>query len=89
MLESFLSRSVPDDDPAWALAVRATREAATRGAPFRPSHEDKATLYAWLAWQEPPGRQLHDAVKFRILASEFDAGRAFAEWFRRLVAVSD
>ena len=67
MLEDFLIGLIPDDSKdVFELARRCTKEAATNGAPFKPSHQTKAEVHTWLAWQDEPGKQLHQAVEHGI-----------------------
>ena len=68
-------------------AREATHQAKALGAPFRDTHREKAELHAWLAWQDPPGRQLHDAVRARELPPAPPVTDAFVAWFRRLFDV--
>lgn len=45
-----------------AYAGQVVTEASALGAPYRQTHRDKAELHTWLAWQDPPGLQVHLAV---------------------------
>ena len=65
----------------------ATHQARVLGAPFREAHREKAELHAWLAWQDPPGRQLHDAVRARALPPAPPVTDTFVAWFRQLFEV--
>ncbi|MFM6606081.1 MAG: DUF3226 domain-containing protein, partial [Dolichospermum sp.] len=68
MLETFLSYMIQDEsEPLWQYTEKVVTEAKNKGAKFKDSYIDKARIHSWLAWQESPGRQLHDAVKFKIL----------------------
>jgi len=51
-------------------------------------HLDTSPLHTWLAWQKPPGLQLHDAVKQRLLDPTADASKPFVTWFCDLFEVS-
>jgi hypothetical protein len=63
MLETFLSYLIRDDClDIWNLAKTSAAAAQESGAAFSDSHKIKAEIYTWLAWQDPPGRQLHQAV---------------------------
>jgi hypothetical protein len=87
MLETLLL-ALRGDDPVLHDHVRdATHQAHVLGAPFRDAHREKAELHAWLAWQDPPGRQLHDAVRARKLPPAPPVTAAFVGWFRRLFEV--
>ncbi|WP_375493755.1 DUF3226 domain-containing protein [uncultured Nostoc sp.] len=41
-------------------------------------------MYTWLAWQEEPGRQLHQAIKYGILNPEHPKAQTFVTWFKTL-----
>ncbi len=63
MLETFLTYMIPDEnEPIWNYAKTVVMEAKNLSAPFIENHTDKANIHTWLAWQNPPGRQLHNAV---------------------------
>ena len=88
MLETFLAQLVRAEHlPLWEHADRATSEAAKIGAPYNGLHRDKARLHAWLAWQDPPGRQLHDALIRHILDPRSPYAAPFVAWFRALYAL--
>jgi hypothetical protein len=88
MLETFLGYLLPADGNAlWEFATSTTEAAKAKGAPFTESHREKAKIYSWLAWQEPPGRQLHQAIKERILDPKHPEAQKFVNWFRQLYQV--
>lgn len=88
MMETFLLALRPNDNaPLFAHAERAAQDARAHGAPFAANHEDKALLHTWLAWQDPPGRQLHDAIKQRMLDPGSPYAASFVAWFRALYEV--
>ncbi len=85
MLETFLSYLVPDvSEFLWQYAQEVTQVAKQKGAAFIDEHFDKANIYTWLAWQCPPGRQLHNAVMEKILDSTHPKAQAFVNWFKQL-----
>ena len=85
MLEDFLIQLIPDDARhLYGLAENCVDEAARSGASFKHVHRSKARLHTWLAWQDEPGRQLHEAVRYRVLDPEKPESRPFVDWFRRL-----
>ncbi len=85
MMETFLTYLVPDaSSPVLQYAGSARDEARTLGAPYKNVHADKARIYTWLAWQDPPGRQLHNAVIERLLDPRSPHAAAFVKWFRTL-----
>ena len=88
MLEDFLIRLIPDElGPLYGLAQNCVAEAARNGASFKDVHKTKAEIHTWLAWQDEPGPQLHEAVKHRVLDPKKPESRAFVDWFRCLFGV--
>ena len=88
MLEDLLVRLIPEDSNAlYQRARNCVAEARRDHAPFRDIHERKAEVYTWLAWQDPPGLRLHEAVKHRVLDPTRPESRPFVEWFRSLFRV--
>lgn len=88
MLETFLAYLLPDQtEELWEFAKSSTNEAKKKGAKFSEVHSDKAEIYTWLAWQKPPGRQLHDAITQRILNPTHPRSKTFMKWFRDLYQV--
>lgn len=88
MLENFLQDLIAAHDPLIDLAKRATAEAQLLGAKFRPIDSPKATLHAWLAWQDEPGRPYGVAIRAKFFQPHLPAGTAFANWFRNLYGIS-
>jgi uncharacterized protein DUF3226 len=87
MLETLLLALRVGDQALHDHARNATSQARALGAPFRDNHREKAELHAWLAWQDPPGRQLHDAVRARHLLPAPPLIDPFVGWFRQLFEV--
>ena len=88
MLEDLLVRLIPSDSKAlYTLARKCVAEASDENAPFKDVHERKAQVYTWLAWQDPPGLRLHEAVKHGVLDPTRPESRPFVNWFRRLFHV--
>ena len=85
MLETFLIYMIPTDSATlWQFAQAVTQEAKSQGAVFTDSHLDKANIYTWLAWQNPPGRQLHQAIMEHILHPNHPNAQKFVIWFKTL-----
>jgi hypothetical protein len=85
MLETFLAYLVPDEsEPLWQYAQEVVAAAKAQGAKFINSHIDKAYIYSWLAWQNPPGRQLHNAIEEKILDPQHPKAQVFVNWFKGL-----
>jgi len=88
MMETFLGRLVPETgQDLFDFAEESCAAASRKGARFRPVHKDKAKLHTWLAWQDPPGRQLHEAVKHHVLSHTSHEAQRFVEWFRKLYSL--
>ena len=88
MLEDLLVQLVPgESESLFALARRCVREAADIGAPFKPAQLTKARVHTWLAWQDEPGKSLHQAVHHRVLDPTKAESKPFVRWFRSLFAV--
>ncbi|WP_228036432.1 DUF3226 domain-containing protein [Dolichospermum flos-aquae] len=73
-----------ESDPLWQYAQEVVTEAKTKGAKFIDEHIDKAYIYSWLAWQKPPGRQLHNAIQEEILNPQHPKAQIFVKWFKDL-----
>ena len=88
ILEDFLVRLIPDDSSAlYQLARNCVAAARDDNAPFKHVHERKAEVYTWLAWQDPPGLRLHEAVKHKVLDPTQPDSQPFVNWFRSLFGV--
>ena len=88
MLEDFLVRLIPNESrPLYELAENSVAEAKRNDAPFSEVHRTKAEIHTWLAWQDQPGKQLHEAVRHRVLNPEKPESRPFVNWFRQLFDV--
>lgn len=88
MLETMLLRlRHAASDDLKAHVQDSMQRACNLGAPLRPAHYDKGELHTWLAWQEPPGLQIHMAVKARLLQPMGQIVAPFVGWFRRLFEV--
>ncbi|PZV20155.1 MAG: hypothetical protein DCF12_22635 [Snowella sp.] len=85
MLETFLAYLVPDEsDHLWQFAQNQAQQSKNYGATFKNVHKAKADIYTWLAWQDEPGRQLHEAIKEPILNATHPKSQDFVSWFKRL-----
>ncbi|MDY6802693.1 MAG: DUF3226 domain-containing protein [Cyanobacteriota bacterium] len=85
MLETFLAYMIPSGgDRLWDYAADVIIEAKNRGATLKENHKDKAKIHSWLSWQDPPGRQLHNAIMERILDPKHPKAEIFINWFKTL-----
>jgi len=90
MLETLLAQLIPASQATvFEYAKEAVATAQGRGAPVRPVHLDKAHIHTWLAWQDPPDPQLHQAVLSRVLDPASPFAQPFVEWFIRLFQLDD
>ena len=85
MLETFLAYLVPQNGcDLLAFAKSARDEARRHGATWKDAHADKVLIHSWLAWQDPPGHQLHTAVIAHQFQPRSDRAADFIAWFRTL-----
>lgn len=88
MLETFLSYLIspnnPENDPLWLYTQEVVKEAKNKGAKFKDVHRDKACIHTWLAWQDEPGKQLHQAIEDNKLNPTHPKGKEFFNWFKTL-----
>ncbi|MCI0360755.1 MAG: hypothetical protein L0211_19940 [Planctomycetaceae bacterium] len=90
MLETLLCDLIRADQiPVFEHAKQATALAKTIPAPFADAHLPKAQIHSWLAWQDPPGRQLHEAIAHQVLDPSSPLAAPFVEWFIRLFELDD
>jgi hypothetical protein len=84
-LETFLRNLVPDtSEQIWKHAVDSVRQAMEKGASCRECHYEKADLYTWLAWQDPPGYSPGMALTKKILDPKAQTAAGFVAWFKKL-----
>jgi hypothetical protein len=89
MMETFLLALRSADNAPLLAHAETTVDAAwqSHNAPFLEVHRDKALIHTWLAWQNPPGRQLHDAVKQKMLDPALPYAAPFIAWFKSLYEI--
>jgi hypothetical protein len=89
MMETLLLLLRPNgNQPLLEHVTDATDDAVRLGATFKPVHRDKALVSTWLAWQDPPGQQLHEAVRSSTFDSGSLAAGPFVRWFRELFEIT-
>jgi hypothetical protein len=87
-LETFLRFLVPNRlEPVWSHAVESTVTAKRIGCECHDAHLDKAHLYTWLAWQDPPGQKPGQALTKKVLDPHAASAVPFVKWFRELYAL--
>jgi hypothetical protein len=84
-LETFLKFLVPNRlAPTWAHALESAKTAKRIGCEYRDTHVEKANLYTWLAWQDPPGQSPGESLTKKVLDPNAASATAFVAWFRKL-----
>jgi hypothetical protein len=84
-LETFLKYLVPNaSSELWEHAKDSVKVAKGKGAKCRECHDDKANLYTWLAWQDPPGYSPGIALTKKVLDPNSQSAASFVNWFREL-----
>ncbi len=90
MLETLLHRFVASEQlPLVDFARETVVNARVQGAPVKEAHIDKANIHTWLAWQDPPGLQLHQALIANVLQPNSLSAQAFVTWFIDLFRLDD
>lgn len=85
-LEAFLQDLVPNQSrPLWKHAERSVEQAKKNWhAPYRSAHTNKAKLYTWLSWQDPPVQNPGKALDSSALDAKLLPAQRFVRWFRDL-----
>lgn len=84
-LETFLIRLVkPEALELWGHADESTSLSRQKGANWKYCHAQKAVLYTFLAWQDPPGHSPGIAITKRVLDPLCNEAVPFVKWFRDL-----
>lgn len=85
MIETFLTRLIPSQSQALRdYAAKCLEDSRQHDAPWIDAHHDKALVHTWLAWQNPPGHQLHTAIVANQLKPNTESSTAFIRWFCEL-----
>ncbi len=89
MMETFLALFVPPAGSAlWTFAEQCCTDCKAHAAPYKNAHLDKARIHTWLAWQDPPGRPLHNAIIEQMLKPGSPQADQFVNWFCNLFGCS-
>lgn len=84
MLEHFMRFLVSPDDALWPVAEEALERVIAEDRRFPQSHEIKALVHTWLAWQEEPGTPLGLAISKGYFDANISHARQFVAWIRQL-----
>jgi hypothetical protein len=87
MLETFLGMCVPQgrENPIWQRALAQTdmiKSDFAESERFKDVHLDKARIHSYLAWNDPPGVPLGQAVLKKILDPKSEQAAVFLQWIR-------
>jgi len=90
MIETFLAHvsQVPSQGLWQHTRLYCDEAKLKHQAGFRDVHRDKACIHAWLAVQDPPGEQLHVAIKIDHLQPSAPLADPFLKWFCDVFQVS-
>lgn len=93
MLEDFIQFLVPNQGKNVLLEIAQTtvrnlpakeQLPANEAKRFSPTHESKAVIHTWLAWQEPPGRPFGVAITNKALDTNAPEAIHFVNWLQKL-----
>jgi len=87
MLETLLLASRPVQSDLHTHITTSLDESKRLGAPWREVHRAKAELHTWLAWHDPPGCQMHIAVRKGWFEINSPQVTAFQRWARELFSL--
>jgi hypothetical protein len=81
MMETFLARLLPPEcAPIWRLAKAACEEVSKHKHSHNAVHRDKAEIHTYLAWIEPPGQTLPEAIISRAINAKLPLAQQFVSW---------
>lgn len=84
-LETLLKKLArADSNAVLEHAVRACGDSKPLGAPFKLVHAEKAQLFTWLAWQDPPARNLTTVDFANIFDARSVHAQPFIAWLLKL-----
>lgn len=86
-LETFLKSLISEHDVLIEHATEATDTAKQLGAEFAESDHLKATIHAWLAWQEDPGVPYGTAIRAKYFRHDSPVAGVFVAWFKQLFGI--
>lgn len=83
MLEDFCMEMIDTDMIATVEQCLQIAEASGHTS-FKSVHRSKAIVHTYLAWQDEPGLRLGQAITARVLRSNTQPAKVFAEWLTLL-----
>lgn len=85
MLEDFLIHTIqePTQQQLLQIAQKAVADLGTQRL-FKPTHEMKANLSTWLAWQDPPGLSTAYAYHKALFNQQHSNIQALTHWLQQV-----
>ena len=87
MLEDFMTYLVPANNFLWNQALDCLQHIPEEERRF--SHQSKAHIHTWLAWQDDPGTPLGLAITKRYLDGDVPQVHNLMNWIRRLFGLDE
>jgi hypothetical protein len=86
MLEDFVSFLISPNDVLWPLAEDIVQKVKVieEELRFLNTHESKARIHTWLAWQKEPGKPMGQAITARYLDASALHAQQLISWIRQL-----
>ena len=85
MLEDFVMSLTDKDDPLMMKSEDVLTEIEKENInKYKEVHRSKAKVYTYLAWQNPPGLPMGQAISSLIFNPSLSTGKVFVEWLKRL-----
>ena len=87
MLENFVAFLIPSGNPLWGYAEDCVKQIPEQHRRFPATHQPKARIHTWLAWQEEPGTPMGLAITRRYLDAEASHARQLMHWIHKLSGI--
>lgn len=85
MMETFLSQLLsPECAPIWEMAKSSCDQVRTHEHSHDFVHRDKAAIHTYLAWIEPPGQTLPEAIISKAIDARLPLAQRFVSWIMDL-----
>jgi len=83
-LEDFLRFLIPQPSLLFDHVQKSVATIPDGERRFKKSHESKAIMHTWLAWQEEPGLPFGTAIKARFLDPDVRQVNDLVSWMKKL-----
>jgi len=85
MMETFLSLMLsPECSHIWGVAKKTCSEVSELPNSFKGIHQDKSQIHAYLAWIDPPGQTLPEAIISKAINANSPLAQQFVSWMMNL-----